>query len=76
MKVKRINEEKFNPVTISITLETKDELAAFYSAFNYTPLTAVLRKYGIEAELIREEFDCVEYKHVWSDFVKELESMK
>lgn len=35
-------EPNFNPVTISITLETEEELNEFYVLFNYAPITNIM----------------------------------
>ena len=47
----RINKEGFKPFDLVITLESMEEVDAFYAMFNYTPLYTATR---IDGECIRK----------------------
>jgi hypothetical protein len=46
-------EPKFEPLTLEITLESENEVNAFYALFNVMDICVVLREAGIEPEKVR-----------------------
>ena len=50
MKI-RTDEYGFQPLDLVITLESKDEVEAFYAIFNYTPLLSAT---NLDGDAIRE----------------------
>jgi len=47
----------FNPVDLTITFESEDELQAFHAIFNFTPICDAVRPYGLNTIMIREELE-------------------
>jgi hypothetical protein len=74
-----VNQEQksYQPVTLTLTLETKKEVEAIYQLFNFSPIARVMEKYGINPENIRNNIGAeIEDMHniQWgSNVISELE---
>lgn len=54
MKVDSVVTKSFNPITISITLETEEELNALYVMFNHCYITEAPGMESIDTTAVRE----------------------
>lgn len=75
MKAKEVNIiEEFNPVTIEITFETKEEMKAFKSITEYTVVTDVFRRAGISINILNEAIPCKSHLEngEWDKFVRKV----
>ncbi len=73
MEIKRIYEEtkyKFKPVKIEMIFESEEELAEYFTIFNYTPITDSL-KY-LDGDAIRETLPSSNYNSVFKRFEESL----
>ena len=68
-------EKEFKPVILSIIFETKEEMKAFKSLFEYSPITSFFRKAGLESSIINEAIPCKSHlvSGEWVDFVNKIE---
>lgn len=71
-------EKKFNPVRVTFTFETKEELVAFYTIFNHP---GILSAKGVKGVIIgldirtslnhcneKENYSNIDYDEQWNDF--------
>lgn len=75
MKVKtKENEPEFKPVAIEITFETKEEMKAFKSLFEFTGITGFFRRAGLDPNIINEAIPCDSHLEngEWSDFIAKI----
>ena len=70
--------KKFNPVRVTFTFETKEELVAFYMIFNHS---VILSARGVKGVIIgsdirtilnhcnkKENYSDIDYTEQWNDF--------
>lgn len=50
-------ETSFEPIDITITLQSQYEVACLYSLFNFQPITKYAGKYGLKPDIIRDELE-------------------
>lgn len=48
------DDPEFNPIRLSILMESIEEVRAIYAIFNSTPIAEFLREQGIDAAVIRK----------------------
>ena len=75
MKVTRDkSKEDFQPIRITITLGTEEEVKALYMVCNYTPIIDAASLFGLYLGNIKDALGRVDYGSSWSEFTKKLEA--
>ena len=69
-KVNKPVDKKFEPVTIEMTFESKEEQEEFYSVFCYTPITDSLK--FIDDTKIRKVLSTSEYGKMFDRLTREI----